>query len=95
MSNVTQDSARPANARTQLLLEELQRYAGWLGKDSRCTRLRASVKALDVAITSGKGVQGAILSVQAAIKGVGSGAITPLLRRTMQKLRAELGDPVA
>ena len=94
MSNVTQDSDRPADTRTQQLFDELERYAGWLGKDSRSTRLRASVKVLGLAIASGKEVSGAMLSVQADIKSVGSGAIMPLLRRTMQKLRAELSDPV-
>ena len=95
MSNVRQDSSGPTNAATQRLFEELERYAGWLGKDTRSTRLRASVKELGLAIASGKEVSDALLSVQADIKSVGSGAIAPLLRRTMQKIRAELADPMA
>ena len=93
MPNVEEDSDQSNNASARQLLEELERYAGWLGKGSRCARLRASVKQLAAAVATGAGTSTAMLSVQADIKAVGSSAITPLLRRTLQKLRAELHDP--
>ena len=95
MSHITQDSDQATNARVQQLLEDLQRYAGWLGKDSRCARLRASVEELALAISGGQEASSAMVDVQANIKTVGSSAITPLLRTTMKKLRAELGESVA
>ena len=91
VSNLTPESGQASNEGFQQLLEELQRYAGWLGKDVRSSRLRTSVKSLGLAISSGEEVPAAILRVQVDIKGLGSGAIVPLLRGTMRRILAEAG----
>ena len=93
MAPLTQDSDGQASTRALELLRDLQRYAGWLGRDSRCTQLRANVEELGGAITTGADVSRAVLGVQAAIKSVNSSAIVPLLRATMRKLCIELGEP--
>lgn len=93
MPNATHDSGPPTGASTDQLLDELERYAGWLGKDARCSRLRASVKELVEAVAGGAETSTLLTNLQADLKGVGSSAITPLLRRTLQRLRVELGHP--
>ena len=84
------DNGKTSGEDTQQLLGDLQRYAGWLGKDVRSSRLRASVKNLGLAIGSGRAVPDAVLSVQADIEHLGPGAIVPLLRGTMRKITVEL-----
>ncbi len=93
MPDRSPESGRMSNEGTQKLLEELQRYAGWLGKDERSLRLRASVKSLGLAIASDREVPSAILSVEANIQRLGSGAIVPLLRSTVRKILAERAGP--
>ncbi len=48
------------------------------------------MKSLGLAIASGSAVPDAVLSVQADIAHLGSGAIVPLLRGTMRKISVEL-----
>ena len=82
----------PNSEGVQQILADVERYAGWLGKDVRPTRLRDNVKRLALAIANGEGVFGAMQDLQSDIDGLSSGGVTPLLRQTMRKLRAELGE---
>ena len=68
--------------------------AGWLGKDSRCAVYGLAWRSA-LAISGGQEASSAMVDVQANIKTVGSSADYTLLRTTMKKLRAELGEPVA
>jgi hypothetical protein len=87
---VTPPSTAPNSEAAGQLLGELQRYAGWLGRDVRPTSLRSSIEELATAMGSNEGVSGALQGVQTDMDRLGSGGVTGLLRRTLRKLAAEL-----
>ncbi len=83
--------APSTSGEARLRLADLEKYAGWLGRDARSSSLRASVNGLLLAFANDGDVVDALRHVQLDIDRLNSGGVTRLLRQTMRKLRAELG----
>ncbi len=93
MTHDTTEAGAPADNAVRRLVGELERYAGWLGKDAQSARLRTSVRGLARAVDNGDDPLSTFRMVQAHLSRLSAGGVTPLLRRTMRNLRAEIGVP--
>ena len=91
MTPVTSDVGAPNHEALRRLVAELERYAGWLGKDALSARVRTSVRGLVRAVANGDDPLNTLRIVQAHVNRLGPGWITPLLRQTIRNLRAKLG----
>ena len=83
--------ARPLEESTDTTLrriEDLKRYAGWLGPGAGSTRVRDGVKAIGAAIAGDGDVRASVHALQADIDKLGSGGVAGLLRQTLRSLRA-------
>ena len=90
--NSLEHDPNPAVVRQSLA--NLEKYAGWLSKGFAPTRVRASVKALEVEVASNGDVPAALETLDADIGSLGSGELAGLLRRALRDFRAAL-TPVA
>ena len=80
MSPLTVQPDGVDDAGVRRCLEALERYAGWLGHDTRSTRLRASVQGLALAVNEGGDVFGGLRDFRSSVDGLSPGGVTPLLR---------------
>jgi hypothetical protein len=72
-------------------LSELERYAGWLGKDHVSVAVRADVQALSAAIDVGSETSLLLLTLEKDIGRLPSGDIRKMLRKAAGEVRAVLG----
>jgi hypothetical protein len=69
-------------------LSELQRYAGWLGKDHVSAVVRAGVQALCAAIDAGNETSLVLLTLDKDIGRLPSGDLRKMLRKALAEIRA-------
>ena len=89
----TQGSLRPADSNSAVLslLYDVQRYAGWLGKDHVSVAVRADVIGLAAAMQAGGDATSYCLEVlDKDIKRLNGGGVRTMLRKTLKALQAEL-----
>ena len=73
------------------LIEGLEKYAGWLGKDFASRSVRDGVKALGTAIEGGGGaVAATLLALEVNIDRLHMSHMRPLFRQTVRTLRTAL-----
>ena len=72
-------------------LSELERYAGWLGKDHVSVAVRADVHALGAAMDVGHETSSLLLTLDKDIGRLPSGDIRKMLRKALGEIRAVLG----
>lgn len=71
-------------------MSELQRYAGWLGKDRVAFAVRADVLAFDAAMKGGRETSLLLLTLEQDIQRLPGGAVRKMLRKTVGEIRAVL-----
>ena len=91
MTDVTSDVSEPNLDAVRRLVAELERYAGWLGKDAQSARLRTSVRSVVRAVANGDDPLNALRIAQAHVGRLSPGWVTPLLRQSIRNLRSTLG----
>jgi hypothetical protein len=69
---------------------DLERYAGWLARDHVSVAVRADVQALGAALTVGDETALLLLTLDADIGRLPSGAIRKLMRKSLAEIRAGL-----
>jgi hypothetical protein len=69
-------------------LSELQRYAGWLGKDHVSAVVRSGVQALCLAIDAGNDTSLLLLTLDKDIGRLPSGDLRKMLRKALEETRA-------
>lgn len=69
------------------LYSELQRYAGWLGKDRASVTLRADLEALAAAIDVPDETLPLIAALEDNIRRLPSGAVRTMLKKTLDRFR--------
>ena len=74
------------------LIGELEKYAGWLGKDRASTSVRTAVKALRPTTSTAGAMPTAAHLLQAEIDHLQPGSMRTLLRKTLSDLRLALRD---
>ena len=75
-------------------MSELQRYAGWLGKDRVAVAVRADVLAFDAAMKGGSETSLLLLTLEQDIQRLPGGAVRKMLRKTVGEIRAVLEPPL-
>ena len=80
------------NAREALTapLSQLQRYAGWLGKDQVSVAVRADVKALGAAMNAGGETSLLLLTLDTNVGRLPSGDVRKIVRKALIEIRAVL-----
>jgi hypothetical protein len=71
-------------------LSQLERYAGWLGKDQVSVAVRADVKALSVAMNAGGETSLLLLTLDKNIARLPSGDVRKIVRKALTEIRAVL-----
>lgn len=73
------------------LVSELQRYAGWLAKDHASVAVRASVRALGLAMETGSDTSSWLRALDKDIRRLPSGgAVRKMIRRALGEICAVL-----
>jgi hypothetical protein len=72
------------------LLDSVQRYAGWLGKDHVSAAVRADVCGLAAAINAGHETSGCLQRLDKDVQRLHGGGVRTMLRRALRALQAEL-----
>jgi hypothetical protein len=72
-------------------LSELQRYAGWLGRDHVPVAVRADVQALSAAIAVGEDTSMLLTTLDRDIGRLPGGDLRKMLRKAVKEIRALLG----
>ena len=72
------------------LLYDVQRYAGWLGKDHVSVAVRADVLGLAAAMQAGDETSYCLEVLDKDIKRLNGGGVRTMLRKTLKALHAEL-----
>ena len=71
----------------------LQRYAGWLDRESTSALVRSDVQALGAAIDSSADLSPMLLALDVSIARLPGGELRKLLRDAAGKMRRALGEP--
>ena len=71
-------------------LSELERYAGWLGKDHVSVAVRADVHALGAAMDVGNETSLLLLTLDKDIGRLPSGDLRKILRKALREIRVVL-----
>jgi hypothetical protein len=71
-------------------LSQLERYAGWLGKDQVSVAVRADVKALSAAMDTGGETSLLLLTLDQNIGRLPSGDVRKIVRKALIEIRAVL-----
>jgi hypothetical protein len=72
------------------LVSELQRYAGWLAKDHASVAVRASARALGLAMETGHDTSSWLRTLDKDIRRLPSGGVPKMLRRALREICAVL-----
>ena len=67
------EAVEPNGDAVRQLVGELERYAGWLGRDAQAARIRTSVRGLARAVNKGEDPVNSFRMVQAHLNRWGSG----------------------
>ena len=76
------------------ILNDLAKYAGWLGRGLERTRVREDVKALTAMFESGCEMQEAVETLETDIGKVPSSQVGGLLRKAIRNLRLSVVEGV-
>ena len=79
-----------AHERVTLRLSQLERYAGWLGKDQVSVAVRADVRALGAAMAAGDETSLLLLTLDQNIGRLPSGDLRKIVRKALTQVRAVL-----
>jgi hypothetical protein len=71
-------------------LSQLERYAGWLGKDQVSVAVRADVKALGAAMNAGGETSLLLLTLDTNVGRLPSGDVRKIVRKALIEIRAVL-----
>jgi hypothetical protein len=71
-------------------LSQLERFAGWLGKDQVSAAVRADVKALGAAMNAGGETSLLLLTLDKNIARLPSGDVRKIVRKALTEIRAVL-----
>jgi hypothetical protein len=71
-------------------LSQLERYAGWLGKDQVSVAVRADVKALGAAMDAGSETSLLLFTLDQNIGRLPSGDVRKIVRKALTEIRAVL-----
>lgn len=77
------------------ILNDLDKYAGWLGRGVEPTRVRGDVKVLTAVFESGRDMQEAVDTLEHDIAKVPSSHVGALLRKAIRGLRLAVAEGVA
>lgn len=85
-----QKELTPPHETLERPISELERYAGWLGKDHVSVAVRADVHALGAAIGVGTETSLLLVTLNKDIGRLPSGDLRKMLQKTLGQLRAVL-----
>jgi hypothetical protein len=81
----------PAREALTRPLSELERYAGWLGRDHVPVAVRADVQALSAAIAAGDDTAVVLLNLDKDISRLPGGDLRKMLRKAVKEIHVVLG----
>lgn len=79
-----------ARERVTAPLSQLERYAGWLGKDQVSVAVRADVKALGAAMDAGGETSSLLFTLDKNVGRLPSGDVRKIVRKALTQIRAVL-----
>jgi hypothetical protein len=82
----------PANVRS--ILNDLDRYAGWLGRGPEPTRVREAVKVLTAVFESGCDIRDAVDALESDIGKMPSSQVGTLLRKAIRGFRVAVANAI-
>jgi hypothetical protein len=93
MMAVPTGAVHPAdmNADEMSILADLQRYAGWLGKDFVSNEVRDDLRELASAMRAGSDASSWLQRLDKDIERLQSGGVRKMLRKSLRALQAALG----
>jgi hypothetical protein len=93
MIAVPTDDMRPmeVNADEMSLLADLQRYAGWLGKDFVSNEVRDDLRELAAAMRAGSDASFWLQRLHKDVQRLQSGGVRTMIRRALGALQTALG----
>ena len=91
----TPNDRYPPPADVSRILNDLGKYAGWLGRGREPTRVREDVKVLTAVFESGCDMQEAVDTLETDIGKVPSSHVGTLLRKAVRGLRLAVAEGVS
>jgi hypothetical protein len=91
----TPNGLYPPTADVSRILNDLDKYAGWLGRGLEPTRVRKDVKVLTAVFESGCDMQEAVDTLENDIGKVPNSHVGALLRKAIRGLRIVVAEGVA
>lgn len=90
MVNGESSSRQPADVGR--IFDDLDKYAGWLGKGVEARRVREDVRALGAALQNGSDTRSVMESLEIDIEKVPHSNVGVLVRKAVRGLRLAVGD---